>query len=113
MTVVPVGENEHKMGILHLSEDPDSVKQDKERLIRLASDCDNPNNGRVQVVEELMKGAWGTFAASPESYRVLPDAEKQAIRSLMARSSSADAVAKTLAFRPPAPGGRRNRGWVR
>ena len=109
VTVVPVGEYQHKMGIFHLSEDADSVKEDKERLIRLSSDSESVGNSGVLMVVELMKDRWSTIAASPKSYSELPDPERQAIQSSVASSLSADTLATSLNSRPPQPKGWRNR----
>lgn len=99
VTVVPVGEYKHKMGVFHLSENADLVKGDKERLIQLTSDSEAQRDHGVEILEDLVTYGRGAIAASPESYHGLRDADKRTIRSLVARDSSADAMVRS--FSPP------------
>ncbi len=109
VTVSPEGEDGHKMGILHLSEDADSAKEDKEKLVRLAEVSRASDNYGVGVVEELMTNGWGAVAASPESYSGLHIEEKRTMRSFVARNSSANTMAKALASPRPELKGWRGR----
>ena len=99
VSVFPIGDDGHKMGILHLSEDADSTKDDKEKLVRLSEVSRESDNYGVDVAEELMTNGWGTIVASPESYSGLHIEEKRKMQRLVARNSAANAMAKALA--PP------------
>ena len=109
MTVFPAEEHGHKMSILHLSEEADSAKDDKEKLVRLSEVSEESDNYGVDVLEELMTNGWGTIAASPEAYNGLHVEEKRTLQSLVARNSAANTMAKALASPRPQSKGRRDR----
>ena len=105
VTVFPVGEHRHKMGIFNLADNADYVDEDKERLTRLSGDSGDSCNYGVSVLVELMANGWGTIAASPESYRGLCDGEKREIQTLLAQNSGVDTMVKSLTNRRPQPRG--------
>ena len=109
VTVFPVGEDGHKVGILHLSEDADSAAGDEEKLVRLSEVSMESGNYGVDVVEELMTNGWGTIASSPESYSGLHVEEKRTLQSLVARNSAANTMARALASPRPQYKGWRHR----
>ena len=94
--VFPVGEDLHKMGVLHLAEDSDSVNDDKERLIQMSNGSLERCNYGVDVVQGLMANGSGVVAASPESYRRLPDGQRLTIQRLVANSSGVEIMANSL-----------------
>ena len=107
VTVLPVGEHRHKMGIFNLADNADSVNEDKERLTRLSGDSGDSCNYGVSVLAELMTNGWGTIAASPESYRELCDGERREIQTLLAQNSGVDTMVKSLTTLRPQPRGAR------
>lgn len=109
VTVVPVGEHRHKIGMFHLSEDADSVNEDKERLTRLSGVAEDSCDHGVEVLEELMTNGWGTIAASPVSYRRLGNGEMQSIQILLASNVAVDTIVNSLATRWPPRRGRGGR----
>ena len=105
--VFPVGEDRHKMGVLHLAEDSDSVKEDKERLTQMSDVSEHSSNYGVDVVEGLMTNGSGIVAASPESYRGLPDGERRTVKRLVARNSAVDRMVNSFPSQRPQHKGRR------
>ncbi len=105
----PVAEDLHRMGLLYLSEDADSVSEDKETLGQLSNACEHGDSYGVCVAEELMTNGRGMVAASPESYDDLPEEDRQTIRRLVARNSRVDRLVDSIPLqrRPPFSRGRR------
>ena len=99
--VFPVGEDRHKMGILHLAEGSGLVNEDKERLTEWCNASESSDNYGVNVLQRVMENGSGTVAASPESYQGLSEEQKQAIRQVVRSHSAADQMVK--AFPPPRP----------
>ena len=88
----PLGDDWHKMGVLHLSEYADSVKENKEKLTRLSSTSQQSSSCGINMVEELMTNGRGIIAASPESYGELSDEERRAINRTVADASGAGII---------------------
>ena len=82
------------MGVLHLSDDTEAVSEATERLTRLASVSENSANYGVDVLKELMTNGAGSVAASPESYRSLPDEERRTINQIVAKASGVEIIAQ-------------------
>ncbi len=96
VVVFPYEEDLHKMGVLHLAEDVDLVKKNKEQLARAVNaSCKNSNYG-VDVLKELLTKGSGAAAMSPDSYNGLSTEEKKAIRQLVARSSGQQAMSRAF-----------------
>ena len=94
--VVPVGEDRHKMTILYFNEDADSMREHEHRLDEVTTASNDRSGYGVEVLGELLTRGEGTVAASPESYRGLPEAQKRTINEIVARSSRADMIETIL-----------------
>lgn len=98
VVVFPYEEDWHKMGVLHLTEDSDSVKKSKEQLSRVVNASGKNSNYGVDVLKELLTNGSGAAAMSPESYRGLSDEEKKTIRRLVARFSGQEAMSRAFGW---------------
>lgn len=96
VTVVPVGQDRHKMTILYFREDTDSMHEHKQRLSEVTRASEDNCSYEVDVLKELLTKGEGTVAASPESYRTLTDEQRQTINAIVARSSRADMMETIL-----------------
>lgn len=111
VAVYPDNEDRHKMAVLHLSEDAESVCADKEWLIELASATEDSPDYGVDVLRELMTNGAGAVAASPQSYSGLSDEEKNTINQMVARASGAEIAQLALAKRQQPTRPMQRRRW--
>lgn len=94
--VFPCEGDLHKVGVLHLTEDSNSVKRNKERLVHAVNVSNYNDDYGVDVLKELLVNGFGAAAISPESYRGLPDGEKRTIRELVATTSGYPTMARAF-----------------
>ena len=101
--VFPGEEDWHKMAVLHLAEEAESVKDDSERLIQLSRALEEWAEYGVEVIDELVSNGSGTVAASPESYRGLAVGDRRTIHRLVASSIDTESLARGLGQPPSQP----------
>ena len=105
VTVSPLGEDRHRMGVLHLSDDTQAVAEATERLSRLARDSESSANYGVDVLKDLMTYGAGSVAASPESYHGLPVEEQRIVNQIVADDSGAGILKYSSGSERPMPKG--------
>ena len=105
VTVFPLGGDQHKMGVLHLSDDAEAATEATERLSRLAHESENATNYGVNVLKDLMTNGAGSIAASPKSYHGLPVEEQRTINEMVANASGAGILAYSSGSERPVPKG--------
>ena len=98
VVVFPYEGNLHKAGVLHLTEDSQSVKGSKDQLLQIVNASGEDRNYGIDVLKELLTNGFGAAAISPDSYRGLSDEEKKEIRELVAISSGYKVMARTFGF---------------
>ena len=105
VTVSPLGGDQHKMGVLHLSDDTDAATEATERLSRLSYETENATNYGVNVLKDLLTYGTGSVAASPESYRGLPIQEQRTTNEILADASGTGILAYSSGSERPMPEG--------
>lgn len=96
VVVFPYQGDLHVMGVLHLTEDSNSVKASKEYLVQAANLSSQTSKYDVDILKELITNGLGAAAMSPESYLGLADEDKETIRQLVARSSGDKAMGRVF-----------------
>ncbi len=105
VTVSPLGGDQHRMGVLHLSDDTDAVAEATGRLSRLATASHSSANYGVDVLKDLMTYGTGSVVASPESYHGLAVENRRAIDRIVADASGARIVTQLFGSQRPIPRG--------
>ena len=96
ITVFPVQEDLHKMGIFYLRRDSDLAGEDIERLGKVARNSEESDNYGVTVTNELMTNGWGSLAVSPKSYEGLNNEDRETIQNLMAEHARGLGLVKSI-----------------
>ena len=86
-SVLPAGDDWHKLGILYLTSESDLAKEDIRRLEGITKASEESDDFGVTVTDQLMTTGWGTLAVSPVSYEGLDDGDRLTIQNLVARHS--------------------------
>ena len=100
VTAFPVQGDWHKMGVLYLTRESDTAREDIERLAEVAKASEESDNYGVTVTHELMTNGWGTMAMSARSYIELNDEDRSTVQSLVARHSRQGDIVKSISRRP-------------
>ena len=85
--VVHPGEgDEHKMVMLHWSEDTSVAAEDENRLANKARETEVGDDYGVDMLDELMSRGFGAVAASPVSYEKLANDQRIVIQKILMRN---------------------------
>ena len=85
VVVLPADGDEHKMALLHWTEETSRVVEDEERLTNKARETELGDDYGVHMLNELMSGGSGAVAASPASYTELADGQRLEVQKIVMR----------------------------
>ena len=94
VTVCPSSNDSHTMSISYLAEDESSLREDLERLTRIADATQVCGDYGVEVVNTLLSNGFGSMAASPHSYEELADEERETVQGTIRDSSQSQSLAR-------------------
>ena len=102
VVVLPGGGDEHKVALLHWTEEACTVVEDEERLTNKARETEVGDDYGISMLNELLSWGSGAVAASPVSYRGLADDQRTEVQKILMRGFEAAGIAQALRESPQA-----------